>query len=939
MKRLGVLAFIGIVLVGLTGGFLYPKIADAQVLGEGSSYDYYYNKGIALLDGVINSLNQVKDTQKTLQNNPRQAETLAQMEEKIALASAMRVGYVQSFSSNKQSGTTPVKTQIAAIEAAMRQFNTITSSASYLSSGTLREPLTNSVMKVFLANFNDPFIGLYAEAKKIDNGSIQQGSIEATTLGNATPVVTAGQSASTIAKTADTSKCSLLPTTNIRGCLDEGFAWLIKNTLLQIAGFLLWVTANMFSYAIQIGVLNFSTWAPDSLYPIWLIVRQIVSLIIVFIGLYLGFMYILGRDEKFQKYIPWVIMFALFVNFSYPLTRTIIDISNVVSLNIYASTVGGNALQAGLSSNDSAGAIIMNRLGLQGLVGSATGAENSTSVSMLNSLNSTPAALLAVCFVLYAAYIFLLVTGIFLMRTFVLVLLTVASPILLVDSVLPFLGERAKMLRKVFFEQLIVAPIFMVMLALTLKFLQIFSSTGPLSATGAVGGLAGSGGDITIKTFFNLIMMLVMLHVMIKVTKSTAGDVGNFASNAMGKVGGFGLGLAAGGTGLLARQGFGAIATKARDSKWVQNNQDSFLGRRAYNLSNSVANSTFDIRNTAVAGKMTGLGMGMGMGAKMGYEGEAKKKTEEIAARAARIKTKYERDVIKDGKVIARKGDIDKEGIEVKERFQQNQGGAVFLTKKQQEELASSFLDESSSKDMEDYKKLNTKEERETFKTSLNEQMGDLKKNGDTTSPKAQALMRSIYDIEKQEKDTKKAFDLQLEKEIDKYKATSDAKKSDYLARLDKDMREAVVKATTFETTTVTTPEIITQPEGSKKESALASASNLRGQVEAVLANKPQGDSVPVGGLKIATDTTQSFNVQEQVTTMNFAQQAAAKREAAQKAAAQSAQSEMAQSANAVTKPDPATPIPSATTSAPATPAANQPSFSATGNTPTKETA
>ena len=126
-------------------------------------------------------------------------------------------------------------------------------------------------------------------------------------------------------------------------CINGAISWIIKNTLLQIAGFLLWLTANMFNYSVQIGVLQFANWVPEGIYPIWLIVRQIVSLVIVFIGLYLGFMYILGKDEKFQKYIPWVIMFALFVNFSYPITRTMVDISNVISLNIYASAVGPEA--------------------------------------------------------------------------------------------------------------------------------------------------------------------------------------------------------------------------------------------------------------------------------------------------------------------------------------------------------------------------------------------------------------------------------------------------------------------------------------------------------------------------------------------------------------------------------------------------------------------
>lgn len=298
-------------------------------------------------------------------------------------------------------------------------------------------------------------------------------SPEAQAFANATIVA-----ANPGSKTKENKECSLFAPTNIGACAYDLFLWIIKTLFLNIAGFLLWVMANMLNYAIQVGVLNFSAWAPDSLYPIWLVIRQITSLFVVFAGLWLGFMYIINKGDQFKKYIPWVVIFALFVNFSYPIVRVMVDVSNVISLNIYASAVGSKALTADSTSQNTAGAIIMNKLGLQGLVSSATKVDEAGSGAALTSVKTIPGALMVVAFVLYAAYIFFMVTSIIVMRTAVLVFLIVASPLLLVDSVIPKLGDKASDLRKMFFEQLAVGPVFMIMLALTLKFLEVFSVAG-----------------------------------------------------------------------------------------------------------------------------------------------------------------------------------------------------------------------------------------------------------------------------------------------------------------------------------------------------------------------------------------------------------------------------------------------------------------------------
>jgi hypothetical protein len=391
-----------------------------------------------------------------------------------------------------------------------------------------------------------------ASTEKIDTLRYSSNELE---VANAKAIAENARKASKEAfvERANPNKCSFIsPDGNLLGCIDQLASWFIQTFLINFAGVLLWATANLFNYSIKIGILDFAKWAPDTLYPIWMIIRQIISLFVVFAGLYLGFMYIVGKDQNFGKYMSWLVIFALFVNFSYPMTRALIDVSNIISLNVYASAVGGDALVAEITSQNTAGALIMAKLGLQGLVLSA---EKTDTASIVNAATSVPVAILVLGFVLYAAYIFFMVTALMVMRTVSLVFIIVASPILLIDSVIPKLGDKAAELRKVFLDQLIVGPVFMIMLALTLKFLTVFSgATGGVRATGGALATSGAGAGTTIAAFFNVLMMLIMLHFMLKVTKATAGALGDMATNAMGKYSGLAMGGALGVGGYTMRK-------------------------------------------------------------------------------------------------------------------------------------------------------------------------------------------------------------------------------------------------------------------------------------------------------------------------------------------------------------------------------------------------
>lgn len=425
------------------------------------------------------------------------------------------------------------------------------------------------------------------------------------------------------------SKCSFLPM-NLGACIDSFFAWIITHTLLAIAGWLLWVTATVMNYAINVGILQFASWAPEALYPVWLVVRQITSLFVVFAGLWLGFMYIIDKGDQFKKYIPTVIIFALFVNFSYPLTRTVIDISNIISLNIYASTVGASTLEAStisVGADKTAGTLIMNKLGLLSIVDYATG-DGKTTAGSLNSINSVGPALLAVLFILYAAWIFFIISALLVTRTAMLVFLIIASPLLFVDKVIPKLGEHATKLRGTFVEMLFVGPVFTIMLALTLKFLEVFQS-GPLKNGGSISSIA-AGGDGAITMFFNMLMMLIMLHIMFKVTKATSGKIGETVAGVASMAGGVAFGGVAragfAGLGAAGRATLGRGAAAVRDGAWIQRNQSNMFGRAAHGITNSIATNSFDGRQLGFvqknASKMN-LGQGMGTGSKLGFEARA----------------------------------------------------------------------------------------------------------------------------------------------------------------------------------------------------------------------------------------------------------------------------------------------------------------------------
>ncbi len=742
-----------------------------QTSSNDSDYQAYQSRTVVLFNTARDGINNLITTTRNLPISQQEKDTaISAYNSYLAVIGTASRTYTSQIGGYIGSSTLPPQGQRLALDEALR----------ILAQGKGSLPQNTNALNIYNS------LESALQTAKTSAAQFAAGSSGGDALTNAANDQIAG-AASAAKKNITKGICSIgvLSDMNLGACVSEFFSWVIKNTLMELAGWFFWASANLFNFAMSVAVLDFKSWAPDALYPLWIVIRQIVSLLIVFAGLYLGFMYILGREDKFEKYIPWVVIFALFVNFSYPLVRTAVDISNIVSLKLYSVAVGPEALSGGLTGLQTPGGRILKHLGLQDLAASATAEESDK--NNLKGINTISGALLVVVFLGYAAYIFFVATGIIVMRTLALVFLIIASPILFIDSVIPMLGDQAMRLRKIFFEQLAVAPIFTIMLAITLNFLSIFSTSTITSNP--------SGGDATITTIFTMVIMLGLLHLTLTVTKEVAGKVGNFAGEALGKVGGFAggvaLGAATGGVGLLARKSIGGLAVKARDSAWVQKNQDTAGGRFAHSISNSLAKSSFDLRNTSVAQRgASKLGINMGMGSKMNYEDMQKAKLQKAREVGERIKLRHERDIIKDGKLVARAGDLNEEMVEAKRRYDERNGGALFLTKGDKQAFAAQYADTTGGELVAKYKST-PKGERGLFSDQLKKEFEELKKTDpQLKSNRGQAFARAVYDIEKEETATKKALDEEFEKVSGEINDMTADKKQNYYARQSEEIKK-----------------------------------------------------------------------------------------------------------------------------------------------------
>ncbi len=267
--------------------------------------------------------------------------------------------------------------------------------------------------------------------------------------------------------------CSFGPSFTIQACIAEGLSWLV-----WIASYLLWAAGWLLNWSIEQSIINFKALAELSfITESWKIIRDLANISFIFILLYIAISTILQINAgESKKLLTYVIIVALLVNFSAVLTRTVIDISNVVSVSFYNNI--GTESPPDISTIFVKGAGVRYFSGAEpaDAPGGLRGGDTNGQI-IINALGDL-ALMTVTIFVLLAAGI------LFIIRTLILLLLIILAPLAFLGFALPKFGKNisGKWTTELT-NQAIFAPVFMIMLFVTLKVTdsraELLSHDGP----------------------------------------------------------------------------------------------------------------------------------------------------------------------------------------------------------------------------------------------------------------------------------------------------------------------------------------------------------------------------------------------------------------------------------------------------------------------------
>lgn len=112
-----------------------------------------------------------------------------------------------------------------------------------------------------------------------------------------------------------------------------------------------YITAAFFSFAVQI-TLNSSAYALEFITTSWQIVRDLANMAFIFILVYIAFLVMLKADTAgTMRMLAGVIVVALIVNFSFFLTRVVIDSGNILAVQFY-NLIPGESIAVNNSTNN-----------------------------------------------------------------------------------------------------------------------------------------------------------------------------------------------------------------------------------------------------------------------------------------------------------------------------------------------------------------------------------------------------------------------------------------------------------------------------------------------------------------------------------------------------------------------------------------------------------
>ena len=353
------------------------------------------------------------------------------------------------------------------------------------------------------------------------------------------------------------------------------FAKILYYVVATPLSWILNISGRIMDLAITLSLSATTLFNSDAVNIGWKAVRDIFNMFFIFSLIYISIKTIIQADDhKTWAALKNVIIAAVLINFSLYFTKIIIDVSNVFAVWIYKGIQGLNP---------------SNATGISETIRAIFGIEKMFQTKKVDDLSAF-AAIIALIF-LYAASIkiFFEVSFLFITRTVMFVFLLILSPIGFMGNMLPKLSGESKDWWKELFGQALVAPVFLLLLYITLLFVDnIQKSALFIAKIGNTDAVTHS--SFTFADYALFFLIYFMIKKSLDVTKGFSGKSGDMITGAIKG----GLGIALGGIGVGVA---GRLASVAAKSATISNltTSDSALrrisGRAALTATNAINNN------------------------------------------------------------------------------------------------------------------------------------------------------------------------------------------------------------------------------------------------------------------------------------------------------------------------------------------------------------
>lgn len=297
-----------------------------------------------------------------------------------------------------------------------------------------------------------------------------------------------------------------------------GFKFLLLG-IFTMVGWIASVAVTIFGWAVNPDYISGSGGLLNraSVYTMWQFVRDFFNLFFILTLLYTAFTIVFQVASNYKKTLLSIVLAALFVNFSFPITRVIIDVTNVPMyyfVNQIAAQTGGeqnNWLGTVLSASQIKDVLI-------------PGAGNGGSVSLSDTTVSQ--LIMAIVFLFIFSITLLILAVLFVVRVAGLLILLIFSSVGFAASVIPGLEEYGSKWWKKLWEYSIFGPAAMLMLFVATSFFKEISADNTRAQflqAGISNSVPEQAGFISAMAMFTIPIIMLWMAIALAGSSAIAG--------------------------------------------------------------------------------------------------------------------------------------------------------------------------------------------------------------------------------------------------------------------------------------------------------------------------------------------------------------------------------------------------------------------------------